>query len=237
MNLPSYLKRAGLITGPTSDVTRHSHFSMLKNILLGNHVRGEIKKGGKLYFQSFGTILHELFLLRKLESKHLKLKKKDLRTIDLMIQALYAHPVVVELMKKTVKEKTRVIKFRGLKKFSFTPDAVQSNKIGIDLKSTVCKNLAEFVSSAFKYGYFRQGVTYSDAHKPKLKEFFIIGIQKGKPFNVYIVYLGHYPSEVKYSKQELDFLVYYYKNYGNFIELEQIKKPEANNKRTKKARK
>lgn len=85
-------------------------------------------------------------------------------------------------------------------------------KRGADLKTTNAKNLEDFISKAIDFGYFRQGETYKVAEG--LKDFVFIGIQKEPPFNVYILDVSLYPEEVKYAQQELEFLLYFYQNYG-----------------------
>lgn len=245
MELGIYFKRAGLTTGPSSIVTRHTHLGSIKNILLGNHVKaGSATK--KKSFQAFGTVMHARFLQPKLKGKELRGVNKlwktlsivDKRKIDGMMLSLKKHPVVSHLMLNTENEKTRRIIFCGVK-FQFTPDAVKAKKTGIDLKTTVCNELEKFIEKAFEYGYFRQGITYMAAHKPALQEFIIIGICKIYPHKVFIVDILQFKDKILYCKQELNFLLYFYKNYGNFQELEraqkkQPKSPEGNGRVSKK---
>jgi len=220
MRLAEYLKRAGVITGPISQLTRHTHLGHLKSGLMGKKIiiTGVKNKGAKKSYQAFGTVLHELFLLGKLTAVGKKLWKgldsSDKRKISGMLKALNSNPAVKLLMTNVVCEKTQRITMSGVR-LQFTPDAVQNKKIGIDLKSTVCANFASFIYAAFGYGYYRQGVTYSRA--AKLSDFFIIGIQKNPPYKVMVVHISKHRDKIQYAEKELDFLLYYYKKYGNFV--------------------
>lgn len=222
MNLSSYLKGAGLLTGSSSNDTGHTRMGWIKSQLLGNRIK--IKK--KERFHGFGTFVHEKFFVAtnpnqmkggKLQ-KLMRLNIVEKRMADGMLKALSKDAVVLELMKGTICEKTEFAKLNGVL-VKYTPDAVQPRKIGIDLKTTACSELAEFIYKAFEYGYFRQGETYSRA--AKLKEFYIIGITKSAPHQVFIVRIGEFKKYMAYAKQELDFLLYFYKNYGTFTNLQE----------------
>lgn len=218
MQLKDYLKRAGLVTGPSRKLTRHTHLGVIKSFLMGNGTKIKASKGEKKTYQAFGTVLHELFLLKKLsklgKKLHKELSDKDKKLIKGMLESLNKHPVVQELMKKVVCEKTRRIKMGGVR-LQYTPDAVKEKKIGIDLKTTVCNNFGSFIYAAFGYGYYRQGATYSRA--ANLTDFFIIGIQKAYPYKVMVVHISTHKDKMEYANNELDFLLYFYKNYGDFI--------------------
>jgi hypothetical protein len=97
----------------------------------------------------------------------------------------------------------------------FTPDA-HGTRIGADLKTTVCEDLQEFTQKAFEYGYFRQGDTYSLA-VGGLKEFWIIGIGKKPPYTVLPICINQHADKMHYVREELKFLLYIYKHYGNPI--------------------
>ena len=221
-NFVKFLKGVGLITGPSLETTRHTNLGKIKGMLCGNQPDG---KGIKPVYLAFGTILHERFLLRKATNKQLAKKTKkllkqltplDLRKIEGMLKSLNRHPVVIELMKKTKCEKTFKRKFHGIN-FQFTPDAVKLILlIGLDLKTTACDDLKDFIEKAFGYGYFRQSATYMEAHTPPLKDFYIIGIGKTYPHQVFIVHVTEHKDKFKYAQKELEFLLYFYLHYGTF---------------------
>lgn len=212
-----FLRGAGLVTGPSSALTRHSWLSEVKHTLFGNPVN---KQRGKKDYHTFGTVLHEKFLLGKQVSKGLKISTADKRRINFMLKSLNRHSVVKVLMKDTVREQQRVISLRGII-FSYTPDAKHNGKkLGLDLKTTVCDSVTELIQKAFEYGYFRQGATYSEAED--FEDFFIIGIQKNPPFQVFIIHINEHLEKYNYAKQELDFLLYFTKNYGTFKELAEV---------------
>lgn len=96
----------------------------------------------------------------------------------------------------------------------FTADA-HGKRVVVDLKTTRCTSAKAFIESAKKYGYFRQGKTYMLGLG--LKEYWIIGIQKEFPYKVFLVCITgpEHVREMKYVEKELEFLLYFYKSYGN----------------------
>lgn len=61
----------------------------------------------------------------------------------------------------------------------------------IDLKTTMCKSPNEFYDTFVKYGYDRQAAYYVDgyatAYSVPPPRFVFVGVQKAKPFGVYII--------------------------------------------------
>lgn len=199
--------RAGVVSGPLRVNTRHSDLSTIKTWLLGD----AISFGYKAY-NNFGSAVHHLWLLKR--KGNWKLTELETRQRDQMITALDGSVIATKLLSEcTDRERRRGCKLNGVA-IKFTPDANGKTKI-IDLKTTACRSLKDFVAKAFEYGYFRQGKTYLLA--TGLKEFYIIGIQKAYPFDVYIIWLQspEYRDRMNYVEQELDFLLYFYQNYGN----------------------
>lgn len=205
-NLSLYLKRAGAISGPSLKPTRHSDLSLTKSWLCAV----PITFGYKAH-NNFGSAVHLQFLLNKVGK--FKLTKEEIETIKKMLAALWANPVVRKLMSVCpVREKRRPARLNGTK-IMFTPDAT-GRVVTLDLKTTVCRTLEEFIEAAFEYGYFRQGKTYSLALGTR--EYWIIGIQKQSPYKVFLVFLGDpkFRSAMDYVTRELEFLLYFYQNYG-----------------------
>ena len=209
MSLSTYLKRVGLTTGPTAEPTGHTRLGFVKTMLLGAHVTFTVSKT----FQEFGKYVHESLFLGKTK---IKLSPEDKKRADAMLKALRANKTVMKLLEDCVVETMGKAILAGVN-IEYTPDAVQRKKKGRDLKTTICANENDFVKKGFEYGYFRQDVTYSAA--AGLDEFVIIGIQKDKPYRVFIVVTSLHPELRAYAAKELEFLLYFYKNYGNFIAL------------------
>ena len=206
MNLQLTLKRAGIITGPkVTRETRHSELSVIKAFLLGRVFF--VSRATQKTFD-FGSAVHETYLIggtkRKLDAKETPLFLG-------MLNSLNRHPIARKLFADTVREKRVKWIYEGVK-FGGTPDARKPGIIN-DLKTTACTNGQDFLKKAFEYGYFRQGVTYMIA-VPGVKEFFIVGISKTPPHPVFVVLIQRYPDLVRYAKEELKFLTYFYKNYG-----------------------
>lgn len=207
-SLIAYLKRTGAISGPSLvKPTRHSDLSLIKSWLLGE----TISFGYKAH-NNFGSAAHHLFLLGRWGK--FKLSKDEKDRITKMIASLNNNPVVRKIMSLCpVREKRRGATLNQTK-IKLTPDA-RGNATMMDLKTTICSTLESFVESAFAYGYFRQGKTYCLA--VGTKEYWIVGIQKESPFKIYLVLITgpEYKDEMRYVEQELAFLLYFYKNYGN----------------------
>jgi hypothetical protein len=213
MTLQQYLKHQGIVTGPIKKETRHSHLSLIKSMLLGNTI-----SFGRKGYNEFGKAVHELFLQRKLQSpkKSYGLTAEEWVRVYGMVKALDTHPVVTRLVDGGTKEKLRPMTLFGVP-MTYTPDdSNRKRKLVNDLKTTVCKSLEDFTISAFKYGYFRQGVTYSMGEKAK--DYYIIGINKFPPYTIFLVHLQakEFKRQMKYVEHELKWLLYFYKNYGTF---------------------
>lgn len=201
----TYLKRAGHVSGPSRKATRHSNLSLIKDWLLGKAVTFEYKA-----HNNFGRAIHLRFLLRK--EGRFKLTQDERQRINLMMASLDSHPVVRKIMSLCpIREKRRPCVLNGVK-VNFTPDA-HGVIVMADLKSTVCRTLKEFITKAIEYGYFRQGYQYSVA--VGVKEYWIIGIQKQSPYKVFLTPLHDHKGILEYVKRELEFLLYFYLNYGD----------------------
>lgn len=201
-----HFKRAGVVSGPLRVNTRHSDLSTIKSWLLGESISFGFKS-----FQNFGSAVHYTWLLKKLGA--FKLSPAEQAQRAQMIAALERNVIATKLLAEcTDRERRRGCKLNGVA-IKFTPDANSKTKV-IDLKTTACRSLKDFVQKAFEYGYFRQGKTYLLA--TGCKEFYIIGIQKQYPFDVYILWLQspEFCNWMDYVEQELDFLLYFYQNYG-----------------------
>jgi len=213
MKLNLYLKQRGIITGPLSKRKNTSHSRL--DVILKYLTNREQFHGGE-GFLYFGSALHSLSLeggTKLLQSVNIALP--DRKRIMLMAAKLETNPVWKKLMLGAICELKKKTSLNGVR-VSYILDILQKKlRRGADLKTTVCKTFEEFVQSAIDYGYFRQGETYKAAEK--LKDFIFVGIQKVPPHNIYILDVSLYPEETKYAIQELEFLLYFYDNYGNVL--------------------
>lgn len=214
MNFQAILKKARLTTGPSlRRETRHSNLSVLKAFILGESlVVTKLKKSA----YNLGTAVHEKYLKGK---NRRKLTPEDRKHYKGMLAALERSPIARRLFAGTIKEKRIRSVINGVR-IGGTPDA--RKPIGKDknvcayvndLKTTACTTFAAFLITSFKYGYFRQGVTYMIF--TKAREYFLVGVSKIPPYRVFIFRLQDYPDLLRYAEQELKFLLYFYKRYGN----------------------
>lgn len=207
MALNAYLKRAGLTTGPLIRNTSHSRLEVVKKFLL---CLPQFKGGES--FLVFGNELHLQWLQNKGEEK---LSLEENKKIKAMLQKLRANPICKMLYANSVREQKLYTTLHEVEIALILDIEQQKEKRGADLKTTTCRNLKDFVEKAIEYGYFRQGKTYKLARK--LKHFYFIAIQKEPPYNIFIMDVSAYPAEEQYAEEELEFLLYFYKNYGYFI--------------------
>lgn len=209
MRLPLYLKRAKIITGPLAKRVNTSHSAL--EVILKFLTNREQFKGGEVFLH-FGNACHEQFALGKHEREVTVIQQ---RALNIMCKKLHEHPVVKRLLKGAIQEVKKKTKLNGVL-ISYILDIHQLiTRLGGDLKTTTAKSLEEFVEKAIEFGYIRQGVTYKVAEK--LKDFIFIGIQKEPPYNVYIMILSDHPDEIEYSMEELEFLLYFFQNYGKVL--------------------
>lgn len=205
-HLAVYLKGVGLLTGPLSFETRHSDLSKLKTFFLGQKSDDSYKA-----YNNFGSAVHSAFLVNKIGKWKLNIIEKRQRAG--MLASLKQNVIVQRLLSQcTIFEKRKRTKLYGVR-IGYTPDGGKPKDLGIDLKTTVCDDPDDFLQAAFEYGYFRQGKTYSLCEK--YKEFWIIGICKKVPHPVLLICVNQHKDKMKYVEQELKWLLYMYKNYGN----------------------
>ena len=211
MRLNVYLKQRGITTGPRSKKANTSHSAL--DVILKFLTNREQFKGSEKQL-IFGSAFHNKFLIN-CSKVWRRLTPVDRKHVTNMVAKLEAHPVVKKLMEGAMCEKKRKTFLNGVK-VAYILDIHQKHKLrGADLKTTSCKTFEDFVASAIAYGYIRQGETYKVAEG--LKEFIFVGIQKEPPYNVYILDVSLYPEEIKYAIEELEFLLYFYQNYGKVL--------------------
>lgn len=198
------LRGSGLFTGPLTKNTSHSGMEVIKKALLG-----QPQFHGKEEFLHFGNAVHEKFLLGQ---SSVALPEDQHKIVDTMVAKLHDHSVVQKLLKNSIREQKLYARLNGIET-AFILDVHQKvEKRGTDLKTTKSKTYLEFLNSCKSFGYFRQAVLYTIA--ARLKDFFFVGVQKEAPYNIYVLDVKQYPQELAYAERELEFLLYFFKNYG-----------------------
>jgi hypothetical protein len=78
----------------------------------------------------------------------------------------------------------------------------------LDLKSTACKTMAEFLESLTTYGYHRQGALYLDG--TGMRKFIIIGVTKSHPYKTYTVIWNQGHELIERGRMEYEELTDHY---------------------------
>ena len=204
------LKRSGLCTGPLTRNTSHSSLEVIKKYLLGYP-----QFQGEEYFLKFGSALHEVFLQGIRNHYYKMLNKEDRATVDAMVKKLNAHPIVVLLMTNSTREEKFSVKLNRVLTTCILDAKQPALRRGFDLKTTNATSQRDFEDKIKSLGYVRQALTYKLA--AKLKFFYFVGITKTPPYNIYIADIDspQFSTDMIYAQEELKFLLYFFKNYGN----------------------
>jgi len=175
----------------------YASYSSLKNV---RDCVDPTKKTSAVWFD-VGTEVHSRFLEKK--KPILKLSKEDTASVVSMVEALELHPVVRRLMFKAQVEQYFKQKLWGLMVSGYI-DILPPKDVA-DLKTTRHKNQHDFAANMD----FLQAAMYRAV--TKRKDFYYIGIQKEKPFNVFIFNVHQYPDRIKQADEELKYLIKYVK--------------------------
>lgn len=202
--LITHLRRHNIVTGPLARNTSHSGLSVIFNSICGFK-----QFSGGEQFLTFGNALHERWLVN---SYTRKVTADESKLLLGMIKALQKHVIACALIKDSEREQKIYDKLNGVEVAMILDIKQVRKKTGADLKTTACKTYQDFLDSAIKYGYFRQGKTYKLG--ARLSHFYFIGVSKLPPHPVFILYVNDHPEEEAYAEQELKFLLYFYKHYG-----------------------
>jgi len=197
----------------STDYISNSGLSEIKRVLLN----GPPFLGDEIHLH-FGSEVHRRFLLyKKSKFKFSAEQESDIRG---MIEALDNDPFVSKLVDSAVFEKEYIRKVEGvnLKVILDIKGVGKMKGIGADLKTTSCATQQAFVKTAIeKYDYLRQGKLYKEAEK--LHSFYFIGIQKRKPYKVFIMDVADYAKEEQAAWEEAKFLIEFFKQFGRpFVE-------------------
>lgn len=167
---------------------------------------------GKEGYLGFGNFLHIAFANYPINNVF-ACTPTEAKKLTAMVAKLYANKIVLALVKDSVREVSYFASFFGINVRMILD--VRQPTTGSDLKSTDCRSFADFLAKAIEYGYFRQALIYMLG--VGLKDFYFIGICKEPPFEIFIFNVNDYPKELAYAREELDFLLYWYRSYGKVI--------------------
>jgi len=175
----------------------YASYSSLKNV---RDCVDPTKKTSAVWFD-VGTEVHSRFLEKK--KPILKLSEEDTASVVNMVEALELHPVVRRLMYRAKVEQYFKQKLWGLMVSGYI-DILPPKDVA-DLKTTRHRNQHDFAANMD----FLQAAMYRAV--TKRKDFYYIGIQKEKPFNVFIFNVHQYPDRIKQADEELKYLIKYVK--------------------------
>lgn len=203
MTLSSLLKRLGKTTGPLLDSnTSHSGMDGIKMLLFG-----QTPSPFPEHFLIFGNTLHLRCLTKSKERG-----KIDVEILERMVTVWFKSTLVKKLLHRSVREKKLYVFINGVKLAIILDIEQPHTRTGADLKSTSCTTLAAFIAKAIELDYFRQGLIYKTGRR--LREFYFIGVSKQYPHSIFPLRIDDFPEEMEYARQELEFLLYFFSNYG-----------------------
>lgn len=175
----------------------YASYSSLKNV---RDCVDPTKKTSAVWFD-VGTEVHSRFLEKK--KPILKLSEEDTKSVVSMVEALELHPVVRRLMYRAKVEQYFKQKLWGLMVSGYI-DILPPKDVA-DLKTTRHKNQHDFAANMD----FLQAAMYRAV--TKRKDFYYIGVQKEKPFSVFIFNVHQYPERIEKADEELRYLIKYVK--------------------------
>jgi hypothetical protein len=207
MKLRDYLIKYGRCTGPLEKNSSYSHSGTIRNNLL---CLPQFKGDEKFLLE--GIVLHEAFLQEKWD-RFKELNEEQQARVMGMYKALKKHPIVKRLMDKAIKEDKQYETIYG-QLISYILDAEQRHfKTGSDIKTTTAKTYDECLTRCIAFGYPGQSHVYKMVRG--LKKFYFIFVCKIKPHPIFIIDSDALASYEKKKAEEIEFLMYFYKTYGN----------------------
>lgn len=165
----------------------NSDLTEFRNFLFGRSERKPVKAF------AFGTALHEMIL--EPGGSGTNPQRGDLELVHKLATAAREDKFLNWILQFSLKEEVQLWQDpeTGLVLKSKL-DAVHKKRLVVDIKSTSCRTLEEFMASCLKYDYDRQAAFYLDslgAEGAAKRRFAFVAIQKVKPFNVWkIEYSG-----------------------------------------------
>jgi hypothetical protein len=197
-----------------------SFLHMLKDILLGEvPLKDRQFMGDSLLF---GNEFHKRVLepYKPIEL----LGPTDEEKLENMVEAVEANPTFRDFYKDTPSRTLEELYIKG--EWGGYIDITQ-DRSGADLKSTKAKSENAFIEACTNFGYFGECKLYEKI--ANLEDFYIIGVQKEKPYKVYVIPINDFSIEVEEQFEELQMLTEVAKSF-NIIEynesedIEELKK-------------
>lgn len=210
MTLATHLIKNKLITGPLVKNSSYSHCGRLKNDMLGLP-----QFSGDEAFLKVGSALHEIFL-EDVWDTYNTLTKEQKIVVDGMLKSLHANKAAAILYKNSIREERVEGKLFNNVTFTFILDGKQPHlKTGFDLKTTTALTRAQCLDRVYKFHYNGQAYIYKKL--AKLNSFYFVFVCKIYPHPVFIISYKEVAAHEAKVIQELNFLTYFYKHYGNII--------------------
>jgi hypothetical protein len=168
-------------------------------------------------FLRFGAALHEVFLQADRNRSYKMLDADSKAKVEAMVKRLNDNPIVTSLMTNSTREHKFSIRLNKVKTVVILDAKQPMLRRGFDLKTTNATSQRDFEEKIRTLGYVRQGLTYKLA--AGLKYFYFVGINKTKPYPIFIADIDskQFKDDYRYAENELKFLLYFYRFYGKTI--------------------
>ena len=162
-----------------------------------NELTGQVQKPAHRAF-AIGSYFHAYVLEGMTLAPH-GLSISDVSMVERMAERLSRHEAASLLQQVRHHEMVRLF----VDEQSGLPckaklDAVAEDFV-IDLKTTAAASLREFEQAILKYGYDRQAAHYLLASGKR--EYYMVGVQKAAPYNVYLVSMSKEAIEMGHAKR------------------------------------
>lgn len=161
---------------------------------------------------TFGAAFHEMVLEpQNFSFGEWCLRKSENAALIGMENSLLANDVAFNLLQNSEKEvnRTWIDKKTGLKCKGRIDLDISKTDLG-DLKTTSANSLQEFERDLVKYDNDRQAAFYLSGTKGA-RRFWFIGIQKRKPYRVFVTSFYRNSKFIRKGKRKMDFLLERYK--------------------------
>lgn len=187
----------------------NSDLTELKNHLFG---KPDFKSSPA---QEFGTRFHDLLLLETSVVPTSKGATAQKRMLDVM----WADALFCRLMRSAQVEMAQLWDDEptGLPCKARIDIRVPDERLIVDVKTTSARSQNEFVSNCYRYDYDRQAAFYLDGCQQAgeyADQFIILGIQKQKPHNLYVVEVAADSIFLDYGRRKYRALMRSWKEIG-----------------------
>lgn len=207
--LAEFLTARKLVARPKkgrATAINNSGLSLLKARLLGF-----AEKEKDAAFFAVGSEVHKRVLEPK--KKPIPFAAGQEKVIRGMVGALLSNAFLVRLLVGAVVEKKLKGEVMGVKMHG-TLDINRAHDLDLigDIKTTSARTKTECIKSCIKYGYFRQAIVYMTL--AGARNFVFIFVTKATPHKVFLIDVNDYGKEMAAAREELRFLLHFWKTYG-----------------------